>query len=122
MDAKELRIGNYFRVNWSKEIRKADVLDIKDIAENKIIGGVSPIPLTPEILEACGFDLVGNIAVVQSIVNGDGTLCRLELVMAGNVAIINNALHVSCSHLHQLQNLYYSLTGEELQVNLKEKV
>lgn len=29
---------------------------------------------------------------------------------------------IKIEYLHQLQNLYYSLTGEDLQVNLKEKV
>jgi hypothetical protein len=70
---------------------------------------IQPIPLTPEILEKCGFKMIAedfwrnyNLAVVLT---KDGeNLCFL------NIEEISNAP----KYLHQLQNIYLCLYGEEL--------
>ena len=83
---------------------------------------VYPFPLTPEILEKAGFkydegmesyDLFTSsglisIATDYSFFIGDN---HLECGFAGG----NKSL---VKYLHQLQNLYFALTGEELQINL----
>lgn len=55
-----------------------------------------PIPLTPEILEKCGLK------------EPSGTFAW-KFSPAGEV------INVKCKYLHQLQNLYFALTGEELE-------
>lgn len=127
--ANDLRIGNYFLVNWSKEIRKADILDIRDIAENRIIGGVSAIELTPEILidkgeftyKPCGIsgaDMwqgMGFWNIKESDILFRGGFSRtkpIELVLQGY-------FNTRIKYVHHLQNLYYFLTvGKELKFDL----
>jgi hypothetical protein len=76
-----------------------------------------PIPLTPEILEKAGFKFDGdfNSYSISSVILsknyclcsiGDEYLCEL------------NRIGKPIKHIHQLQNLYFALTGEELQIIL----
>lgn len=108
--ANELRIGNW--VNFSGDpmiIRLGEQLDYyTDYYE--------PIPLTPEILEAAGFDGRKDVRYFKSI--GDTVLTiyyedqkfwiqdfdwfKLDLP--------------SMEYVHQLQNLYFALTGNELEI------
>ena len=114
IQANELRVGNaleYFvedslaESEWILNIVDADdiALACKDEYFNKYY---RPIPLTPEILEKCGFrnyDLIKwDTDAMLIIKNGDGYL------------YLANQRHVNIFYLHQLQNLYFALTGEEL--------
>jgi hypothetical protein len=77
-----------------------------------------PIPLTPEILERCGF---------EEIYKSDFTI-RFDYKLNGKIGagwnLINGHFHVRyigekfthVKHLHQLQNLYFALTGRELEI------
>lgn len=87
------------------------------------INEMQPIPLTPEVLEACGFDWsVYHQAwhYGDSLINEfyDLAECypsgyQLQTFKGG--ALIGNPIH----HLHTLQNLYFSLTGQELEYKNK---
>lgn len=83
-----------------------------------------PIPLTPEIIEKCGFerddeeDCNGYFAyrpdtahyAMRLFINDKGHVCAHYL----RAAISTN----HPQYLHQLQNLYFALTNEELEVKL----
>lgn len=124
MTPEELRIGNWVNVGHFDANSK-----VKAVFEGKIICGivtwdteselVNPIPLTPEILEKCGFNLE---AQRQSIYIKK----RLKLWM-GHTGCIAYLKHEDndtsfwigdCKYLHQLQNLFFCLVGEELKVKL----
>jgi hypothetical protein len=70
---------------------------------------VAPIPLTTGILERCGFGQ-SEVIEVFSKINGrkdeEGKTIVYEKHYSGNT--------IKVEYLHQLQNLVYSLTGEEL--------
>lgn len=117
IQANELRIGNaleYFvedslsESEWILNIVDADdiALACKDKYFNKYYRS---IPLTPEILEKCG-------AIVYEFDNGLGNQYRIKdrlfVIRDGN--IVDYGSSVIIKHLHQLQNLYFALTGEEL--------
>lgn len=87
-------------------------------------GDIEPIPLTPEWLERCGFkkgssyigigyhwDGPNDISIVEQNIDKDDTY-RLY----GSEWTIGKDF----KFLHQLQNLYHALTGEEL--TIKETV
>ena len=88
-----------------------------------------PIILTDEILAKCGFDNIDrtNIFVkAMHKVNGN-KLKSLAIYLDENtytVAIVDyytgvektDLLHLDYKYLHQLQNLYYSLVGIELEI------
>lgn len=112
--ASELRIGNWVQVNgaYTGDGFEIEGKQITGIMNNYVyllgmleittsFEELQPIPLTPEILEKCG-----------------KTDKRFQLefsIMEGRFWYLK---HYELFYLHQLQNLYFALTGEELTVNL----
>lgn len=112
--ANELRIGNYVKTDTDTivPIRGGG---INAIETNQL--SVKPIPLTPEILEKCGFVKHGH-----AWNNGQGNSLHycaedhcLQIAVFGPTFV---PIAFDVYYLHQLQNLYYALTGEELNVQL----
>ncbi len=115
IQANELRIGNWImRANgFPQRIQAYDY-------EHTDFNAISSIPLTAEILEAAGFTTVTENAdgsynfwgkeIDASIDIEDGELFRYR---------VHEKERTKCiQYLHQLQNLYFALTGQELEVNL----
>ncbi len=68
----------------------------------------SPIPLTEEILLKCGFKK-----------NTNYTPCGKAIFYKnGYIIYCGVTIEIEIKYLHQLQNLYYCLTGEELKVKI----
>lgn len=126
--ATELKIGN-----WIWFMDEAVLIDAVDsdgclniLASINNGGNVSsscdmadPIPLTPEILEKCGFiESRGSYWIGAGeesfIVQNEAGGFRLMVMSYDDYAPYGKPL----GYLHQLQNLYFALTGEELTVNL----
>lgn len=133
--ANELRIGNlvqaigrdgYCEVTG---IRKQEVKDgwyysvvVNDEKENHLLPDhLLPIPLTPDILEKCGFPEIKNdILPYWQWKDKDGNCIEWHddgSVLVAKVGECNHGFNMDknpVTSLHQLQNLYYSLTGQEL--------
>jgi hypothetical protein len=128
IQANELRIGNYVA------LKGGDIVPIADggiLAINQKRFECYPIPLTPEILEKCGFDVVHKTNNHYAINDPNGIKDSHKISV---FPTINNQWHIAFSdtlngyndytpttkiqYLHQLQNLYFALTGEELECNL----
>ena len=80
---------------------------------------IQPIPLTPEILEKCGFEKINS--TYKEAETYDYYLRPLYFDMA-NMSVKINSVYQDIKFpefLHQLQNLYFALTEEELTINLK---
>lgn len=69
---------------------------------------INPIPLTDEWLLNFGFDKNDHYACYSKIVKSG------EFVLDENFVLCDIQLNVKLEYVHQLQNLYFSLTGEEL--------
>lgn len=75
---------------------------------------VKPIPLTPEVLEKCG---LSNVWIKESWMIVED---RSDLDLFGYAMKVRNASRTKeiefayFKYLHQLQNLYFALTGKEL--------
>ena len=119
--ANEIRIGNYVSLKCGTHVPIADG-GILAISQKRF--ECSPIPLTTEILEKCGFvkpsknDNHGGLLV--SI--GNDVSIRLKPLISGEGYYwdnFNGAYKVIIKHLHQLQNLYWCLCGKELEINLQ---
>ena len=124
MDAKELRIGNLVKYKGNDVF-----LDISDFAElshdENYFDVLFPIPITPERLERVGFenDELGKYSIdcgeyVMSISRNDFT-GTLEKDSQWFVSIIiqygNQPMTVVKMYIHEIQNLYFALTGKELE-------
>lgn len=134
INANEFRIGNYCKDNLSGEWLLVDEI-IKSENGNHVIGffvvnrekyplpngwQAEPINLTPEILEKAGFlmlsknEFVFNRYSVRKEKRLDNPVW--EVYLLGNDATFHWFRNIK--HLHQLQNLYFALTGTELNIQL----
>jgi len=122
MEANELRIGNYVKID-DLPIEKITLETFKILSEYPHhIGLFEPIPLTEEILLKCGFEkFEGEFHLNVNEV-------RIEMFYHdswyfGYNRIVENNVIETCEllgywDLHQLQNLYFALTQTELTINL----
>lgn len=116
MKASELRIGNWVEYHYphDEEWDRLDITleDLKDI-EGDLGELFRPLPLTEKWLLGLGFELLSGDWVVAknknspefTIHNKKGDY-RFTPVWCVDYKPIK--------YVHQLQNLYYALTGEEL--------
>lgn len=122
VDAKELRIGNWVYSSEQEPIRIEGVHNKKGVFHgfwhNAI---VYPIPLTVEWLERFGFKYSQNEETylgVNSFFIEDRSTDKLSKNVdkeAFGVWSWQSYLR-EVKYVHQLQNLYFAITGEELEV------
>lgn len=129
---QELRIGNWVQRPESVRI---DILDdgkiywlvdslmIRDCEYYNDNWAFEPIPLTPEILEKCGFkknsEYFTNHLTDGDIESVTGAILYIQMYSNNIFEFVTcsdtyNGHSIQIKYLHQLQNLYFSLTGEEL--------
>ena len=134
MKAQELRIGNW--VKWVFPNRNNQPNKIKD-CQVQSIGGlvgvldsaygydqIEPIPLTEQWLIDFGFEAYGSRGFVSKEAfspghpsqrfdidwsKKTGTMCKSRYQEDNDCFTMRHIKHV-----HQLQNLYFALTGEDL--------
>ena len=119
MKASELRIGNYHyyhivdpldeREEWD-EICQIDADDFRILTEFDC-PEYKPIPLDEEWLLKFGFEHGEKIAVHNIFVS-----YKDYIGIKGMLGVVKP---VECKYVHQLQNLYFALTGEELEMQQK---
>lgn len=124
MDSRELRIGNlYDQFGHIHEVNWVVLKDLSTAPKDQL--WCKPIPLTEEWLVRMGFGKDGSewklypCYEVQIIVFNDGSY---NGVMFYTRTIHTDYTAIYCTkhinHVHQLQNLYFALTGEELTIKL----
>jgi hypothetical protein len=133
MKANELRIGNLVYFEKPVHVQLGDIIDLK----NKIVSlstygihlieadentKVNPIPLTEELLLKFGFSKHNNTFYLERIIFDISYNDELENGIS--ICIGEYCSRGSCfehiKSVHQLQNLYFALTGEELTIKTIE--
>lgn len=122
MKVNELRVGNFilYRSPFKNKGEKIGQMMRGDFSsyDEELY---HPVPLTPEWLERCGFIfnapfytkrplMLSKNAVRDGSGDYDGFILRVK--------IEDGMQHMVIKHLHHLQNIFHSLTGEELNVKL----
>jgi hypothetical protein len=111
MNVNELRVGNWVlcATHGIVDVQvDADILKlIQDGARY-----FHPIPLNIEILDKCGFFYQDNNSYQLDTNLGFSIWGRVE--SGFNVYVDSDEIGRSIKYLHQLQNVYFDLTGEEL--------
>jgi hypothetical protein len=121
IQAKELRIGNLITDFYFPSLPSI-VVEIQSygfIVTNYNDGllnvDAEPIPLTHEILLNCGFEKINSYWVNKRNIDCHivliDALTRYMVSVTGPFGMVTLK---SINSVHQLQNLYYALTGEEL--------
>ena len=126
INANELRLGNWLQWNLMPDCAKyfqvtglyqGSVISINNGSFNVLIDRMhSPIPITPEILLKCGFEETEEKLFIKDI--DSGTLFINFYTKKSGISTHLSAFEINIWQLHQLQNLYFTLTGEELKVEL----
>lgn len=125
MRANELRLGNWVSLN--KDFKKVlwfkyDKVCVMNEYPSAIvdIDRLSPIHITEEILLKCGFEYCESRKVYQLYLPNDHQVLvgfRFQNEFKLQYRVLNVVLHET-QYLHQLQNLIYALTNQELNVEL----
>ena len=122
--ANELRLGNYVEYHISDsmderkqwwELDKIEGSDIQWLTENPDDQDYRPIPLTEEwLIEKMKFHKQNNqiYSIGLKLFISWWNTNSIEIDINGEVLIIN------CKYVHELQNIYFALTGEELELKL----
>ena len=106
---QEIRIGNYYQGASRGNIEIVTWQTLRDLSEGKL--NLLPIPLTEEILLKFGFEKTAN---PRELKYDDYSILLLDEIRFVICNYMENPPSVKVSTLHQLQNLFFSLTGEEL--------
>lgn len=113
MKSSDLRIGNYVLANG--KITK--VIDVLESGINQMrydveydLEDLEPIELTEEILLKCGFE--------KEILEPKHYCIKGMCIWKCNDMFLCDKNGVHIKYLHQLQNLYFALTNEELNLQL----
>jgi hypothetical protein len=120
----ELRVGNlviYKQDNDELPVLKIDG-DSKKVCLDLLLGlnmevgeqDIDPVPLTPEWLERCGFKEGTNYLFGKHLKLG----IHIDYTYIGTITSTSAAFVAPAQYVHQLQNLYFALTGEELQIKM----
>ena len=143
--AQELRIGNYVLVDTrvaevSEVLCNGVYLSVPGVRTGSFrlanYNDIDPIPLTPQWLERCGFEKGGfgaynydispwpDSQLKQISFSGDYVYLREgdlkeNRIKDGLVVLWNNDLRGKIS-VHQIQNLFHVLTGQELNTYKKK--
>lgn len=110
MKSEHLRLNNIVKVHWEDEHRWCD-LDFWEGIE------FEPFPLTEEWLERFGFEKI-QMSIPTAYKTKDGF--RIKKDQRGYWMQYKYGMTI-IKHVHQLQNLYFALTGEELQTDETEQ-
>jgi len=126
IDPKQLRIGNY--VQWGAEITshtKVMTIGLTMVSATLSRGNtvsliplkfddLEPIPLTQELLKRCGFFPDEDDMCFYWEKNGE----IIEESLNHPPVFRHESHQRPITTLHQLQNLYFALTDEELEIKL----
>jgi hypothetical protein len=118
MKANELRIGNYY--NHNGEIKQVTPSVIEAVYESERVW-CKPIQLTEEWLLRFGFEakntysnFMNNEIEIASSVRVVKTNERKHFYLDGEIP---EFMKIRIETVHQLQNLYFALTDQELTLN-----
>jgi hypothetical protein len=114
LNAQELRIGNYIKYeDGSVEHVSELVLTADHHLINDMTGAYSPLPLTKDLLVKLGFTLTG-VSFATLYTSPDSRIVIKFEGVDETPVFFQGVCIAWVKYVHQLQNLYFALTGEEL--------
>lgn len=114
MKANEIRIGNLFTVNGFTMYVEAIFKDTVyfDFEGEGNIKDLIPIPLTEEILNKAGFE-----SHYHGFIRNERIFIE-ETLNGWNIGFFGITMR-EVRYIHDLQNLIFALTGEEIKIELE---
>lgn len=118
INIQELRIGNYLfnkgqLICTVNGIYRRDHISVKEsYLESIHIENFEPIKLTTEILEKCGFEKIDFDYF--ELKTEENYYCHIDELGFG-FALEHETFYI-CEYVHEIQNLYFALTGKEITI------
>jgi len=115
IQANELRIGNYY-IDITDELRELSGYELwqMTVKENKGNLGImeyQPVPITQQRLIDLGFEDIGG----HEYILGNALMLDNAYTDKGVWNFVyENSYITEFNYIHQLQNLYFAITGKEL--------
>lgn len=97
--------GRFYSDSYTTEVVEL----VKEIDMEDVV----PVSLTPKILEKCGFR---NFVRDEWIISYGNTHTDFEFTSDGLRLRHSTHTRVGIKFLHQLQNFFYAITGQELEI------
>lgn len=128
---QELRINNLLKNGIVSQIKENEAYCYKPFKGKNSIANrlngkwfkleeLAPIPITEKILLDCGFEEddfdLGAFGIWQDKYEYVYQINEYSLCFGQRIHYSNNIENIK--HLHQLQNLFYSLCGKELELDI----
>ena len=110
MKASELRIGNYYnQFGNTEKVCHVVIKNLTEAPDGQL--WCKPIPLTEEWLLRMGVE-------VYEFDNGEPNQYRLKsrLIVIRENSFCDYGSNVKIKYVHSLQNLYFALTNQELEI------
>ena len=130
IQANELRIGNYISDIWSPngffkvtQLKKFSAVYGKDFTA--LYDNLNPIPLTEEILLKAGFEKCRKGCSLNVGGESFDYYIKDKFVIwdhkhrGYSLESIRSQGFILYNFLHQLQNLFFALTGEEIKIDVE---
>lgn len=120
IELKHLRQGNWILAGPDKQpVQVAEILADSvntTLLKNWTPETISPIPLSPEILQTLGFEKTedGDGGYYHELLSANGVLFVEGNKKGYTDVFIDCWEEIRVKYLHQLQNLYWCLCGKEL--------
>jgi hypothetical protein len=89
--------------------------EVLEVVKEAGLQEIEPIALTPKVLEKCGFR---NFIREEWIITYGNKHTDFEFTEDGLRLKHPSPSRVGIKYLHQLQNFFYAIAGEELQIEL----
>jgi hypothetical protein len=110
--------NNYLQVDKEKAaLCSSSVLSytsrVVEVIEEEEYPNLNPIPLTKQLLESCGFR---NFKREEWVLSFDRSHADFEFTAEGLMMREPAAFKRPIKYLHQLQNVFFALTGNELEM------
>ena|ERR1700739_3025639 len=129
--AEELRIGNWILGPKGMILKSCKTIEFWDLISYQIthlnekdsFALCTPISLTPELLKKAGFEMMPNGFAATTLLKA-GIRIAYHNWNASECSLFQQGIYFDFAagqfkFVHQLQNLFFALTGEELQIDLK---
>lgn len=128
INANEVRLGNIIFRNGTEQIVSEiwkygfSCEPINTDLYNEFDEKTEGVPLTEERLLKAGFKIDGTVLTINQSHNGSFILENWGNNLTDEIELYYTAgygikLSIEIKYIHQLQNLYFALTGKELEFN-----
>lgn len=128
--ANELRINSYYQWKNDGEVFMLDLKRMSIICDfeqgdPEPCSNITGIPLSESWLERMGWVWNEACKSYEKYPNGDARMNLQERPLNGSYTMFNYVLKAMIAeriyYVHQLQNLYFALTGQELEIKEHER-